>query len=117
MALGGVSAVQSLSFDLPGRSLEVLHNGEASPITDKLSTLGLGAELQDTRKASTEAIQAAANSGANQQQEAGTLWILLAINGLMFVFEMVMGLRSEEHTSELQSRPHLVCRLLLEKKK
>src|SRR3989442_7131317 len=27
------------------------------------------------------------------------------------------GKRSEEHTSELQSRPHLVCRLLLEKKK
>src|SRR5690554_7339657 len=26
------------------------------------------------------------------------------------------SLRSEEHTSELQSRPHLVCRLLLEKK-
>src|SRR5215208_8399156 len=27
------------------------------------------------------------------------------------------GARSEEHTSELQSRGHLVCRLLLEKKK
>src|SRR2546429_6696901 len=27
------------------------------------------------------------------------------------------NLRSEEHTSELQSRLHLVCRLLLEKKK
>src|SRR5258708_9230275 len=27
------------------------------------------------------------------------------------------GLRSEEHTSELQSPDHLVCRLLLEKKK
>src|SRR3989442_7819481 len=26
------------------------------------------------------------------------------------------NVRSEEHTSELQSRPHLVCRLLLEKK-
>src|SRR5437870_11432355 len=26
------------------------------------------------------------------------------------------GMRSEEHTSELQSRGHLVCRLLLEKK-
>src|SRR5690554_7325130 len=25
----------------------------------------------------------------------------------------IFGLRSEEHTSELQSRPHLVCRLLL----
>src|SRR3989442_12627231 len=30
---------------------------------------------------------------------------------------VVVPYRSEEHTSELQSRPHLVCRLLLEKKK
>src|SRR3989449_6992211 len=29
----------------------------------------------------------------------------------------IIGSRSEEHTSELQSRLHLVCRLLLEKKK
>src|SRR6266699_3325307 len=33
------------------------------------------------------------------------------------VFEVFKPARSEEHTSELQSRPHLVCRLLLEKKK
>src|SRR2546422_2382140 len=32
-------------------------------------------------------------------------------------FQAVGTLRSEEHTSELQSRLHLVCRLLLEKKK
>src|SRR2546422_5760595 len=32
-------------------------------------------------------------------------------------WEIGMLLRSEEHTSELQSRLHLVCRLLLEKKK
>src|SRR5690554_7244295 len=31
-------------------------------------------------------------------------------------FEICKECRSEEHTSELQSRPHLVCRLLLEKK-
>src|SRR6266498_2567305 len=31
--------------------------------------------------------------------------------------ERLWAQRSEEHTSELQSRPHLVCRLLLEKKK
>src|SRR2546422_8617257 len=44
---------------------------------------------------------------------------------LVFVVEHVRDrepldrreLRSEEHTSELQSRLHLVCRLLLEKKK
>src|SRR5690554_7677986 len=34
-----------------------------------------------------------------------------------FVLVTGFGARSEEHTSELQSRPHLVCRLLLEKKK
>src|SRR6266508_5473415 len=33
------------------------------------------------------------------------------------VLEMLRAGRSEEHTSELQSRGHLVCRLLLEKKK
>src|SRR5690606_41650667 len=33
------------------------------------------------------------------------------------VFFPRMGIRSEEHTSELQSRENLVCRLLLEKKK
>src|SRR2546428_10290827 len=32
-------------------------------------------------------------------------------------FPMYFELRSEEHTSELQSRSDLVCRLLLEKKK
>src|SRR2546422_4244933 len=34
-----------------------------------------------------------------------------------FARSMVNEQRSEEHTSELQSRLHLVCRLLLEKKK
>src|SRR3712207_8180707 len=34
----------------------------------------------------------------------------------MAAFHLVAG-RSEEHTSELQSRQYLVCRLLLEKKK
>src|SRR5690554_7280874 len=48
-------------------------------------------------------------------------WIIAVICGILAV---VLGIvakgkikRSEEHTSELQSRPHLVCRLLLEKKK
>src|SRR3712207_7961467 len=36
--------------------------------------------------------------------------------GLKHRFEQ-LALRSEEHTSELQSRQYLVCRLLLEKKK
>src|SRR3712207_8681109 len=62
-----------------------------------------------------------------------TLFVLIAL-GLVWLFVLSMiivrreegdlrwatvkrRLRSEEHTSELQSRQYLVCRLLLEKKK
>src|SRR2546429_6272620 len=61
----------------------------------------------------------------------GQLWLLLTLGslltrpivysivGLMLIAAAVLGWphghRSEEHTSELQSRLHLVCRLLLEK--
>src|SRR3712207_7093802 len=38
-------------------------------------------------------------------------------HGEAFEFKRVGQPRSEEHTSELQSRQYLVCRLLLEKKK
>src|SRR3712207_7071995 len=54
--------------------------------------------------------------------ETGRGWGGIALP-LLFVFVFValirrLGLlRSEEHTSELQSRQYLVCRLLLEKKK
>src|SRR5437762_7458140 len=37
--------------------------------------------------------------------------------GVVVVFGVAAWLRSEEHTSELQSPMYLVCRLLLEKKK
>src|SRR5436305_6595430 len=40
----------------------------------------------------------------------------LARTGHLDLLEAIGDDRSEEHTSELQSRPHLVCRLLLEKK-
>src|SRR5439155_2994064 len=39
------------------------------------------------------------------------------IQARLEAFPLLTAQRSEEHTSELQSRGHLVCRLLLEKKK
>src|SRR5690625_6400940 len=49
-----------------------------------------------------------------------TAWLLLAVGLTVairpFIKKYFRGERSEEHTSELQSRGHLVCRLLLEKK-
>src|SRR5690554_2938889 len=47
----------------------------------------------------------------------GTIIAERIIDLMFLLFFVTLALRSEEHTSELQSRPHLVCRLLLEKKK
>ena len=53
--------------------------------------------------------------------EVGSTAALSATSGIpdrdLVDFQIGDGLRSEEHTSELQSRRNLVCRLLLEKKK
>src|SRR5438445_5959894 len=46
-----------------------------------------------------------------------TLYLRLTARALVRPRLAVDLLRSEEHTSELQSRQYLVCRLLLEKKK
>src|SRR3989442_5441247 len=58
-----------------------------------------------------------------------SIGFLIVVNIMIFVLAFFLDFfelsfivvpllaRSEEHTSELQSRPHLVCRLLLEKKK
>src|SRR2546429_2226689 len=43
--------------------------------------------------------------------------VLVQLHQLRELPAQGLGERSEEHTSELQSRLHLVCRLLLEKKK
>src|SRR3712207_8501592 len=45
-----------------------------------------------------------------------TTMVANAAGPIMVLYLLAMRLRSEEHTSELQSRQYLVCRLLLEKK-
>src|SRR5690554_7186177 len=52
-----------------------------------------------------------------EQQQLELAWLLASLLAVFGLAETLLPLRSEEHTSELQSRPHLVCRLLLEKKK
>src|SRR5690625_5741034 len=60
---------------------------------------------------STVLLGALHGSTANGLLDAGTKFVTVARSLLD-----VLSRRSEEHTSELQSRGHLVCRLLLEKK-
>src|SRR3989442_3156123 len=54
-------------------------------------------------------------------ERLGSLTIVYLLGSLVSGYtedaDLDIMMRSEEHTSELQSRPHLVCRLLLEKKK
>src|SRR5256884_3416936 len=82
--------------------------------------------MQDDHRATTEAVGNALDSQPRQRNYCPSLfpaqWPLgrilgttrrWLISGRFFTYKF----RSEEHTSELQSRLHLVCRLLLEKKK
>lgn len=92
LALNGFDEIRTLSFDLSNRRLEVVHDGEAEPITAKLATLGLGASLQETVIADPETIKAAESSAVSATQESGTLRVLLGINAIMFVVEMTAGL-------------------------
>src|SRR2546422_7644568 len=77
-------------------------------------------------KGYTSDVSAGINWGLGNQfnYEGPMLWIVslfhdkgLPADSLLAVVDCEVAARSEEHTSELQSRLHLVCRLLLEKKK
>src|SRR5690554_7582811 len=59
------------------------------------------------------------NFVVNMFESVGKAWILAEedFSNFTALAGSSPAYRSEEHTSELQSRPHLVCRLLLEKKK
>src|SRR5690554_7023346 len=80
---------------------EIFRQGKAGMVA---ASLALGAFQQ--RVAEQSGIEPGAEMrAALEESRAADLPLLL------------IDRRSEEHTSELQSRPHLVCRLLLEKKK
>src|SRR5690348_17951073 len=70
-------------------------------------TVHVAIDLSDPAGDGTDATHNADNWKAGANASGGTWWQILIAG---------MG-RSEEHTSELQSPVHLVCRLLLEKKK
>src|SRR5947209_13224913 len=83
------------------RSIIVVNPNLDAVTETKFSTQGYDAEFG---KAVAGIITAQTKSGTND------------FHGSAFWFRRTDA-RSEEHTSELQSRQYLVCRLLLEKKK
>src|SRR3712207_7436623 len=82
------------------------------------------------RSLRARAIEAARAAAAGVPRDVGSNPITLGVTepftqtiavsfyaGLLLALPVLLYQRSEEHTSELQSRQYLVCRLLLEKKK
>src|SRR5690606_40025763 len=95
------------------RAVYTLSLHDALPIFAVLEKHG-GLRLAD------QDVFASAVGGLKIIEPAADLALCLAIAGAHYRRAMPPGVavaRSEEHTSELQSRENLVCRLLLEKKK
>src|SRR6266508_3442612 len=108
---------------------------EDAPVVEKMKKLGIVAGqpfdlskldaatakgVEDGAKSAHDAIVAAAKGSTGDLRNGWTIHWDLGRYGANYGLRAVIAsfsLRSEEHTSELQSRGHLVCRLLLEKKK
>src|SRR5439155_3089164 len=96
--------------------------GGAQEFEGRLAKEWLAAESEEdfARRVETMGVEIEKSSAAGKEQEELNSLIAPDDNAIRlerrFETLSVPG-RSEEHTSELQSRGHLVCRLLLEKKK
>lgn len=95
LALGGFDTVHTQLFDLAGRQLTVLHDGPVDPIAAKLSSLGLGSQLIQTRPADADQVRHAESSALTEVAESSTLRWLLGINAVMFVVEMTAGIMAQ----------------------
>src|SRR5690606_42058105 len=98
----------SLSIDTANTDIYTLSLHDALPIFTALAAAAVvagGPRLHHRRRPLFDRVDADGHVAQHVLAEAH-----LALH-------LLDGVRSEEHTSELQSRENLVCRLLLEKKK
>src|SRR5690554_6635330 len=119
MRAGAVSELKCVA-PAPTDMAQALYHVELQPVGLAYGVAGAEGLLSAAAAAGIQAA-AACRNGVCEVCEA-TLITGQALNTrnqqtLSVGDRLMMCRRSEEHTSELQSRPHLVCRLLLEKKK
>src|SRR5690554_7678409 len=82
-----------------------------------ISLVSLSDEQIEQTGAARQTIPAGTYAGIDEDVSTTSLPVIAYTTSAMDDDTAYTLTRSEEHTSELQSRPHLVCRLLLEKKK
>lgn len=85
MKLESIEDVHQLEFDIPKRTLEVYHQGDASLIASALDALDLGSEAVETIDADTPF------KGGKSQIQRTALWWVLGINFGFFIIEMSAG--------------------------
>src|SRR5690625_6613657 len=95
---------------MPKESVEVFCGGHIAIIDDFKSLTTFGSDKQKFKFKGQD-------KGHAAELEAFVSAIKKGTSTPISFEEQYISTRSEEHTSELQSRGHLVCRLLLEKKK
>src|SRR5690606_40890809 len=114
-ALGVAATLNEIAFALSPVAASLL--GGVSPVWAMAATTALGMGPMLLMPSIPEARGPQAGDPARARRRippTALLWLFCAVasGGAVAAVE-----RSEEHTSELQSRENLVCRLLLEKKK
>src|SRR5690606_41838226 len=105
------SAVARLPFLYASRARRHLHSFPTRRSSDLVQTRRLGEP-----SGAAEAVVVGQREGV-QPQPHGLTHEGLGMARAVEQAVVAVAVRSEEHTSELQSRENLVCRLLLEKKK
>lgn len=96
MALNDISPPLILDFDTPNRRVSVFHSADDSTIEERLSPLGLGAKLIETRQAHRDVVDQAALAEQEADLKQGRIlkW-LLAINAVMFGLEFFVGVMAQ----------------------
>jgi Co/Zn/Cd efflux system component len=88
MKVEGMSAIQSMEFDIPNRQLSVYHTGSWEPILQQIGSLQLGATMLESGP--SEATVAQSSSGLERR----LLMQVLGINLFFFALEMLTGFLS-----------------------
>lgn len=87
MKLEGYEGIQKLEFDIPNRTLTIVHTGEIDSIFSTITELNLGSKIISTEE--TDNIE---TSEDNNQRKL--LWAVLLINFSFFIIEMSTGIIS-----------------------
>lgn len=88
LKLEGMEGIKALQFDIPQRKLDVIHEGNAQPITAAIDSLHFNSSLLGTKEIDDDEELLLRDT---TQQETKLLWQVLAINSFFFALEIIAG--------------------------